>query len=127
MVQQINTNDKKITPESFCYWLQGYFELSGSTVLSEQQVKAIKEHLNLVFNKVTTASGSTPLTFYDYGSLNTQVQPPTTISYDQTTFGTPSLWQGLTPSQRLGSTTCSTDPAPLSGASTLTPPTSFTC
>lgn len=37
----------------FCYWLKGYFELSKDTKLSEEQSKVIKEHLDLVFNKVT--------------------------------------------------------------------------
>lgn len=39
----------------FTYWLNGFFELSGATVLSEAQVKVIKEHLGLVFKKVTTS------------------------------------------------------------------------
>jgi hypothetical protein len=39
-------------PKSFCCWLQGYFELGGEN-LSPQQVQIIKDHLALVFNKVT--------------------------------------------------------------------------
>jgi len=38
-----------MTSRDFCFWLQGYFELSGSTELSEAQVDGIKRHLNLVF------------------------------------------------------------------------------
>lgn len=37
----------------FCYWLKGYFELNDSNKLSPQQVQIIKDHLNLVFIKVT--------------------------------------------------------------------------
>ena len=33
----------------FCYWLQGYFELSNTNELSKSQVDIIKNHLNLVF------------------------------------------------------------------------------
>jgi len=35
----------------FCYWLQGYFELSDSSNegLSQRRVDAIKNHLNMVF------------------------------------------------------------------------------
>lgn len=40
-------------PEQFVYWLQGYFELTGSNELSEQQVEIIKDHLALVFKKET--------------------------------------------------------------------------
>lgn len=33
----------------FCYWLQGFFELSGSPSLDSNQVEAIRNHLNMVF------------------------------------------------------------------------------
>lgn len=37
-------------PRDFCYWLQGFFELSQSTEpLSGQQVQIIKNHLEMVF------------------------------------------------------------------------------
>lgn len=41
-----------MTPEQFTYWLQGYTELNGSQPTPEQW-KIIKDHLQLVFNKVT--------------------------------------------------------------------------
>ena len=40
-------------PISFTYWLQGFFEISDAKKLDEKQVQVIKDHLNLVFNKVT--------------------------------------------------------------------------
>lgn len=43
-----------MTSDNFCYWLQGYLELTNSKTLSEGQVNMIKEHLSLVFNKVTS-------------------------------------------------------------------------
>lgn len=42
-----------MTSDNFAYWLQGFFELTGTNQLSEKQVRMIKEHLQLVFNKVT--------------------------------------------------------------------------
>ena len=33
----------------FCYFLQGFFEISDSNTLTEKQVEIIKNHLNLVF------------------------------------------------------------------------------
>ncbi len=37
----------------FCFWLQGYFELStddgSNAMLTSSQVKAVKNHLDLVF------------------------------------------------------------------------------
>lgn len=42
-----------MTPEQFCFWLHGFFELTGRDDLSEAQVKMVREHLDLVFTKVT--------------------------------------------------------------------------
>ncbi len=39
-----------MTAREFCYWLQGYFELSSSNALSPEQTKAIKAHLAMVFH-----------------------------------------------------------------------------
>ena len=35
--------------QDFCYWLQGYFEISGAEELNKEQIEIIKNHLNLVF------------------------------------------------------------------------------
>ena len=41
----------------FCYWLQGYIELTNKDKgLTTAQVAIIKEHLALVFDKVTSGS-----------------------------------------------------------------------
>lgn len=56
----------------FCYWLKGYFELTDSEQqMSAQQVQIVKDHLDLVFTKVTpnytlplTSISSIP--FYPY-------------------------------------------------------------
>ncbi len=42
-----------MTPENFCYWLQGLLEIGDPSELDAQQVLIIKEHLNLVFKKET--------------------------------------------------------------------------
>lgn len=45
---------------NFCYWLNGFAELSTDQPTAEQW-KSIKEHLALVFNKVTPpAPGNVP-------------------------------------------------------------------
>lgn len=39
-----------MTSRDFCYWLQGYFELTnGQGVLSPQQTEMVRRHLALVF------------------------------------------------------------------------------
>lgn len=34
----------------FCYWLQGFFEISESIELNFNQVEIIKKHLSMVFS-----------------------------------------------------------------------------
>jgi hypothetical protein len=53
-----------MTPENFCYWLQGYFELYGPKTLDEKETRIVWDHLNLVFNKVTP-DRSGPLNYGD--------------------------------------------------------------
>jgi len=39
-----------VTSRDFCYWVQGFFELTGKTEsLSKEQVKTIQQHLAMVF------------------------------------------------------------------------------
>lgn len=39
-----------MTSRDFCFWLQGFFELTESnTALTEEQIQTIKNHLKLVF------------------------------------------------------------------------------
>jgi len=33
----------------FCFWLQGYFEISNGGEISKEQAEIIKNHLSLVF------------------------------------------------------------------------------
>jgi hypothetical protein len=42
-----------MTSEQFTYWLQGFLEVSGQTVITAEQTQIIKDHLNLVFEKKT--------------------------------------------------------------------------
>ena len=61
MIQTINNNLNKtlMTSDQFCYWLQGYFELGGSTELTIEQINMIKTHLNYVFTHI----GQLPLQY----------------------------------------------------------------
>lgn len=38
-----------MTSRDFCYWLQGYFEVSEPKTISEKETEMIKKHLALVF------------------------------------------------------------------------------
>ena len=38
-----------MTSRDFAYWLQGFFELSNSKTLSDEQVDLVKKHLEMVF------------------------------------------------------------------------------
>lgn len=44
-------NREDMTPEQFCYWLNGHFDLSDTDTISAEQVKVIKDHLGLVFDQ----------------------------------------------------------------------------
>lgn len=44
----------KLTPTEFCYWLQGFSELTDAgQSLSKNQWEIIRQHLALVFDKIT--------------------------------------------------------------------------
>lgn len=49
MLKKVN----KMTPEQLVWWLHGFFEIAKPTTLNEEQVQEIKNHLDLMFNKVT--------------------------------------------------------------------------
>jgi hypothetical protein len=38
-----------MTSREFCYWLQGYFEISDADTLEERQLDVVKKHLAMVF------------------------------------------------------------------------------
>lgn len=42
-----------MTPNDFCYWLQGFMEISGTKAIDKAQVAVIRKHLELVFANVT--------------------------------------------------------------------------
>jgi hypothetical protein len=47
-----------VNPREFCYWLQGYLEISASDkitspTLTTEQVACVQKHLDLVFTNVT--------------------------------------------------------------------------
>ena len=41
--------ERASTSRDFVYWLQGFFEITEATTVTESQVKIIRNHLNLVF------------------------------------------------------------------------------
>jgi len=36
-------------PSEFCYWLQGFYEISGESKMTKEQGDMVKRHLALVF------------------------------------------------------------------------------
>lgn len=53
MLQTVASNISQplMTPEAFCYWLQGLFELTPDLkTLNEEQIRIIRAHLGYVFN-----------------------------------------------------------------------------
>lgn len=63
-----------MTPENFAYWLQGFFELTGTENITPIQVFQIKEHLKLVFDKKTVEHYNQDGTFFK-PSQYTEIKP----------------------------------------------------
>lgn len=57
-----------MTPDQFCYWLQGFSEVNGNKMINEMQWRIIQDHLQLVFDKVTPVYKIT-----DHMSINYQI------------------------------------------------------
>lgn len=64
--------------QEFCYWLQGFFELSDTCSLSPKQVEMIRKHLSLVFIDVTSGDREGPFAarFLERGLDSTTSPPP---------------------------------------------------
>lgn len=65
---------ESMTPENFCYWLHGFFEVGRPESLTKEQIEEIKNHLALVFKKETPQINITP------SWVNPDNPPFTTIS-----------------------------------------------
>ena len=63
-----------MTPENFAYWCQGFIELTNGAPPTPAQWEMIKEHLALVFTKVTKGF---PAGVDDNGGLRSLEQLPT--------------------------------------------------
>ncbi len=50
-----------MTAEQFTYWLQGFMETADPKSIDEKQTQIIKDHLALVFTKVTPEYKFTPI------------------------------------------------------------------
>lgn len=54
-----------MTPEQFCYWLQGRLELN-SDPLTPEETQCVREHLKAVFMKVTPPGPGEKRSFPNY-------------------------------------------------------------
>lgn len=71
-----------MTAEQFAYWLQGFAELNAQPPTAEQW-QSIRDHLALVFNKVTPTYGPVVAPF---------VQPKWTQPFEETRADKTFLW-----------------------------------
>lgn len=79
-----------MTDQQFCYWLQGFAELSGDCPPTPEQWKSIREHLALCFKKMTPQVQSAqlpvqkPLSYEDlrklYDRTDVNPLPPVTLT-----------------------------------------------
>lgn len=52
-----------MTPENFCYWLRGYFDISKKNEISVTEVQEIRNNLYLIFG-ITTPKALNTTTEY---------------------------------------------------------------
>jgi hypothetical protein len=67
-----------MTPNDFCFWLNGYLEMSGAESIDKTQTDILKDHLKLVFEKKTpyyTYGGGISLTSLSYDPIKGVDQP----------------------------------------------------
>jgi hypothetical protein len=77
----------KLTPENFCRWLQGFAELTSYTP-DAIQWQIIKDHLNLVFDKVTpTYRNDVKINVGDYTQHDTRFPQITIPQYADYSIG----------------------------------------
>lgn len=63
----------------FCYWLQGFFELSGEAMLSADQNQKIRNHLSMVFKHEIDPSNGTAEHNRELSALHTALGRSTEI------------------------------------------------
>ncbi len=71
-----------MTTEQFAIWLQGFFELSEEKKLSEKQVLIIKDHLALVFEKITPDRSGQTMQDLEVHELETKKSKRVKINMD---------------------------------------------
>ena len=69
-----------MTSRDFCYWLQGFFELTNPQALSLRETTMIKQHLALVFKHEIDPSMPDPLgalqAIHDGKPILNECKPP---------------------------------------------------
>lgn len=81
-----------MTSRDFVYFLQGFFELSDSTTLTEKQTEIIKNHVKLVFyHEIDPAFSSDPkvqeeMQLIHDGKANTTPMPVRNFNRDNPTM-----------------------------------------
>lgn len=66
--------ENKMTPEQFAYWLKGFYELNEPETINEKQTLIIKDHLDLVFGKVTPDRSDNNMPISKRNRINTNTR-----------------------------------------------------
>lgn len=82
-----------MTTEQFCYWVQGFLEIQDPKNITEEQVKIIKDHLNLVFTKLTPPYKITKITFPETTPPLEPTTTPWIVPYDDKTVPLWPTWK----------------------------------
>src|SRR5687768_9089482 len=72
-----------MTPDEFCRWLHGFFELGQPNQINRRQTELIKQHLALVYANVTSAN----VTIWACNPLAPKLDSETTLNASTSTTG----------------------------------------
>lgn len=95
-----------MTSQDFCYWLQGYFEITGAGQLTDREL-IIADHLQEVFKKVTPDRATSTITTDSLEDQLKRIQEwskenrdpvPYIPPYNIPTPSMPNTWPPYTPS-----------------------------
>jgi len=85
-----------LTPEQFCYWMQGFVEITNGVQPTKEQWAMMVEHLKTVFVKVTPPMPTGPVPRPDPFPDNKRIAEPDLDAWRKQDTGKWPGWPGPT-------------------------------
>ncbi|MRS61756.1 hypothetical protein [Larkinella terrae] len=79
-----------MTSRDFCFWLQGFFEISNVAYLDASQTSVIKKHLDLVFyHEIDPSYSDDPRVQQQMNQIHNEPKPPKPVPFHPFAEGEP--------------------------------------